>query len=100
MFDRQRAQIGDWLGIGLLRRGTFRVGFDGRWQAEFFSRDWAIDWARSVHDRTDALVWVVEWRRSRKTLVAAFPDDPATNDQWREGTSGAGLDWGSIPLSL
>jgi hypothetical protein len=75
---------------------TYRVGFDGRWQGDFDSRERAMYWAGEVHE-TGRTVYVIEARMLRKKLIATFPDDPAIRKGWRGGWAGPGVDPGGGP---
>lgn len=57
-----------------MRMATYRVGFDGRWQESFKSKEKALEWAEAV-SRTGRFVWVAERRWLQWHFVTAFPED-------------------------
>jgi hypothetical protein len=70
---------------------TYRVAFDGKWQARFRNRGEALQWARAVSE-TGRLVHVVRSGSIRSKLVAVFPENQTEEGQrlWKIRSHGPG----------
>jgi hypothetical protein len=72
---------------------TYKVSFEGKWQAKFDDLEQALDWGREVGD-TGRMVHVVKRRVIRfPKLIAVFPEDQA--DEGRRLWRARGAGWGN-----
>jgi hypothetical protein len=60
---------------------TFKVCFDGEWQADFTDRNEALYWGLEVAE-TGRLVHVAQARLLYLKLIAVFPEDRADEGRW------------------